>query len=154
MINSIYHQVDEIHVYLNGYDHFPDFLDGSKITVHFDFNTEVGDNGDAGKFYTYQDQKDVYYFCMDDDLYYAPNYCEVMIERIEKYERKAVVGLHGIVLKDIQPEITSYYKDRYTFSFGSELPTAVCVQMLGTGVCAMHTSMLKLTNKDFKHPNM
>lgn len=153
-ISSIYHQVDEIHVYLNGYDHVPDFLKGSKITTHFDFSSGSGDNGDAGKFHTYEKQEDAYYFCMDDDLYYAPDYCNTMIEWIEKYDRKAVVGLHGVVMKDIQSWILSYYKDRYVFHFAKNVPTPICVQILGTGVCAMHTSALKITRKDFVHPNM
>jgi hypothetical protein len=61
----------------------------------------MGDNslGDAIKFakvhetYTYD-----YYISADDDLYYPKDYVQSRIDRIEKYDRKVIVGTHGVIV--------------------------------------------------------
>lgn len=153
MIESVFHQVDEINVYLNWYKEVPRFLKTSdKIIVH---NQPAWDLWDVWKFYKYEDycDDDVYYFACDDDLIYSNWYFDKLIQDIEKYNREAIVWFHWVVLKN-KWRIKSYYEDRYVFPFWNKIPTDISVQIIGTGTIAFHTSTIKFSYKDLDIPNM
>lgn len=143
MIDSLYHQVDRINVYLNWYDHIPKFLKSNKIKVFMG-----KDMWDVGKFYNIEPW---YYFTCDDDLAYAANYIDVMIMNIERFNRKAIIWTHWVTP---YKKVNSYYRDRYVFSFKFPLPSDVFVNILGTWVMWFHTNTIKINLKDFKQPNM
>src|SRR5690349_16831772 len=90
---SIYDQADEINIYLNDYKQVPEYLKKKKINV-FRSQDQYGEIGDVGKFFCY-DQWEGYVFTVDDKLIYARNYAQLMIESIEKFQRKAVISCHG-----------------------------------------------------------
>lgn len=146
-IDSLYNQADKIIVGLNNYDEKPDFLDRLWIEV------VIWDNslGDAMKFAKIDSIK-WFYITADDDLYYPHNYVNGMINRIEKYDRKVIVGTHGVIVPSAK--INSYYADCIRYSYRSLLPTDNFVNVLGTGTTAFHTDTIKLSIKDFKAPNM
>lgn len=154
MIDSVYHQVDEIHVYLNDYDEVPKRLTGNKIHV---YDKPVWDLGDRWKFFMLgklasKYPKGFYFFSCDDDLYYQEWYFKHLQTQIDAYERKAIVGYHGVVLE--QTPIKNYYEDRRAFPFFRKLPVNVCVQILGTGVMGFHSDTIQFSHEILPIPNM
>jgi len=149
VVGSLLPQVDQLRVYLNGYKKVPEFLKQDRITVGR--SQDTGNFGDAGKFF-WCNQEPGYQIVCDDDLIYSKDYCMSLIEAIERYDRKVVVGLHGILLNDSPRD--SYYKCRKVIRCLSVLSADRYVHILGTGAMAYHSSTLKLTMNDFEHPNM
>lgn len=150
-IESISKQVDWMFIICNNYQHFLKWFN------EFNRCTFIpGDNsrGDAAKFVNVEHASG-YFFTCDDDLIYPPDYVQYMISKIEQYERKAVITLHG---RNYAPgRIEKYYG-------GRNRPEAYhCMQRVvgdhqvmvgGTGVMAFHTDTVKVKYEDFKLPNM
>lgn len=150
VVNSLVHQVDQLGVYLNGWNHIPDFLNHPKIVVAM--SQDHGDLGDAGKFFWINDFEG-YYFSCDDDLVYPNDYIQRIIDKIKYYDYRAVVGWHGSVVSDF---FEDYYdpKDRRVFSYSAGRPFDLDVHILGTGVLGFHSSTIKVSLQDFERPNM
>ncbi|WP_152088712.1 glycosyltransferase, partial [Limnospira platensis] len=147
-VNTLYPQVDRLNVYLNDYPTIPNFLIREKI--HVARSQIHGDLGDSGKFFWCEEVKG-YHFTCDDDLAYPPDYIETLIAKIEQYERKAVVGVHGSIFR--QP-FYSYQKSRNVFHCLYEVKEDTFVQHLGTGAMAYHTSAIEVLRNEFEHINM
>jgi glycosyltransferase involved in cell wall biosynthesis len=149
VVFSLLPQADIVNVYLNNYPEVPEYLFGNeKIVVAT--SQEHGDLGDAGKFF-WSDEISGFHFTCDDDIYYPPDYVSKMIEAIEVRGRRAAVGVHGSILLN---EFKTYYKSRKKFHFSSEQSEAICVNLLGTGTLAYHSSAIDVHSIDFAYPNM
>ncbi len=149
VVDSLRGQADVLNVYLNGYDEVPEFLGEGWINVMC--SQENGDKGDGGKFWWADQIEKGYHFTCDDDLIYSPDYCLRMVEKIESYHRKAVIGMHGAILKE---KLKSYIGERKLFHCQAELGKDQPVHVLGTGCLAYHTSTLNVSVEDFKFSNM
>lgn len=152
-LTSICYQADKVNVYLDKYGDREVSLFLRWANIDFYRSSEDNSLRDNGKFFAIGAADDAYYFAVDDDILYPPNYVEVLINRIEKYKRKVVVGLHGICL----PERADRYfsKDRKVFHFERELENDTVVDILGTGTIAFHSSVLRGTSiDDFEYPGM
>ena len=112
-INSLINQVDKINVYLNGYNHIPEFLD--RKNIEFMRSQESKDLGDVGKFYWANKIKG-YHFTCDDDIIYPSNYIEFMIDKLNQYS--GFISLHGAIL--VEP-IISFYRCRIVYHFMHDL---------------------------------
>lgn len=126
--NSIRHQVDMLHQYR-------------------------GDNelGDANKFRGVIG-KEGYLFTVDDDLLYHDGYVEYMIEKIEQYDRKAVITLHGKIITD---EFNSFYDKTFiNYRCLDKLEKDAYVHIPGTGVMAWHSDTIQFSLDDFPIKNM
>ena len=136
VVDSLLPQVDRIFIYLNQYDYVPDFLKSSKIVA------QIGEKDlrDNGKFFFMNQIKDGYVFTVDDDIVYPKNYIQTLIQKIELYERKVIVGLHGTIF---EPSLKSYFKGRTLYHFEEELLKDKIVNQLGTGTVGFHTSLWK-----------
>lgn len=148
-IDSIINQVDVLNVYLNNWDVVPDFLSDKKINIFR--SQESGDLGDAGKFYPLK-FFDGYFFTLDDDLVYPLNYVSTMIEKINQYNRKSFICVHGNKLPDYP--LKSYYYDKKGVHFTKELIADLVVDVPGTGTLAFHSSLYSVCMNDFKKANM
>ena len=150
-IQSLIYQVDLIFVYLNNYIEVPEFCKHKKIIVFR--SQDYGDRGDAGKFFQFYKGTPIgiygYYFGCDDDLIYPGDYIYNMINVIENNNRKCIVGLHGITLKQ---SVTDYYRDRQVIHCLGTNMSNTFVHLLGTGAMAFHTDTIKLNNQ--WHKNM
>lgn len=138
-VASLLPQVDEIHLFLHGYNpvDLPSFLeDNPKIKLKFDI--EWGDSGDLDKFHSVKDLQGYMMIC-DDDLIYPPDYVQKMIEAVDKYERKALISVHGCIMHPLP--IANYYTDRYIYSCLGDVLQEVQVQVGGTGVMAFHSDI-------------
>jgi len=148
-IDSVYNQADEINIALNSHEEIPhNLLNDSKI------NCFITDNsiGDGFKFYKLN-ESDGYYFTIDDDLLYPPDYSDFLIEKFEHYGRKYIVTLHGRTFH--QYPVQSYYRSPHHNNrcLGTVL-NDVFVHFGGTGVMMFHTDLLKFPYHDILHPNM
>lgn len=156
-VDSLLPQVDQINVYLNGHRDLPECLANTGVRVSGTVDLlGYPDLGDAGKFFGLDIADPGYHFSCDDDLIYQPGYVQTMIDAIERYERQAVVTLHG---KRINRPLTSFYRDREgqdRFHNQSALHWGEQVDCPGTGVMAWHTDTIRFTMDDFPqtHRNM
>ena len=147
-LRSLLPQVDRICVYLNGYPEIPEFVRNPKMEVAS--SDEHGERGDAGKFFWADRMDEGYFLTCDDDLIYAPGYVERIIEGIERYDRRAPVGLHGGIF-------AINARSPYQRMFSSCLARSMgdfYVHCLGTGVMGYHTSTWQLSPDFFRSPNM
>ena len=149
VVDSLLPQVDYLHVYLNEYSSVPPFLIHPKIEVTR--SQDFGDFGDAGKFW-WASKVNGYYLTCDDDLLYPSDYVQTLIEGIEKYGRKAVVSFHG----DNYQKAETFERSRKRFPCLHEYPRTEYsrVDMPGTGVMGLHTSLIKIPMEAFPIPNM
>lgn len=149
-VASLLPQVDEIGVYLNGWDDIPEFLADPKIKVAT--SQEFGNIGDAGKFFWVNDYRGFYFTC-DDDIIYPPYYVERLKGKLREYGYRAAVGWHGSMIKGT---FTSYYTtaSRRVFGFQFHRPWDTPAHVLGTGCMAFHTDAMKVRLQDFPEPNM
>jgi hypothetical protein len=142
---------DRVNVYLHGYDQVPDFLMGdSRIFYETD---EMGDRGDADKFFWADMELPGYHFTCDDDLVYPPNYLTRMVEKIEQYDRKVVVSAMGHILMRF-PMQDYFGDDRRCWPCLGVVPRDSFSHMVGTGVTAYHTETIVPTMQAFPIPNM
>lgn len=117
-------------------------------------HTFRGDNerGDANKFLGVTN-KDGYMFTFDDDLIAPSTYVKDMIEGIERYQRKAVMTLHGKFVRRF-PIQSFYGRDFIKFRCLEEVGRDVKVHIPGTGVMAWHTDTIRFDIDDFPEKNM
>lgn len=148
-IESIKGQVDRIHVFLNGYFRRPYFLDDPKIKVYR--SEEIKNMGDAGKFYHIPEK--CYYFSLDDDIMYPPDYIQDLKAKIDSYQRSKVISYHGVYFPN--QRVMSYYRgNRRPYSCLHSLTKDTPVHVGGTGVMGFHTDTLQVRYEDFHSANM
>lgn len=143
VIDRLEPQTDHIFVYLDKYPEIPVFLlNRSDVSVwqSKDFNLDMRDNA---KFLAYdrlkREHSEFYYVTCDDDLRYPPDYVRTLIDRLDRYDRKVVVGLHGVICEE-QP--TAYFTRRFLYHFiSATLRESRLVNNLGTGTVAFHSSL-------------
>ncbi|WP_165164218.1 FkbM family methyltransferase [Corynebacterium qintianiae] len=148
VIDILHTQADEIFVYLNGMSSVPAILPAYPNVKYF----AGPDVGDRGKF-KFLEGFNGYYLTCDDDIEYAPFHVQSIIDGIERYGRRAVVGWHGSIFKeDFQEFYNPKYRQVLSFRFlrGEDTP----VHLLGTGVCGFHTETMNVSYEDFLYPNM
>jgi len=141
MLDSIYGQFDMIRIYFN--DCEPDL---DKLALHIKSHQKIDILGnmnltDNGKFFALDEiiKTPEYYFTLDDDLIYPPNYVSKTIEAIEKYG--CIITHHG---RQLQGTFLDYYTMHKTFRCLNDVHSAEIVDVCGTGVTAFRT--------DYFHP--
>lgn len=129
-IDSLYNQVDKIHLCLNDYKEIPPFLNKYKKLEAIIPDT---DQRDVGKFLDIDvDDEDVILY-VDDDIIYPENYASVMCQKLSENGNSAY-GLHGVIYPD------AYDGDvglRRVFSFPRALEKDRLVNQIGTGTVAI-----------------
>jgi hypothetical protein len=137
-IASLLPQVDAINVILNGYGHVPAYLDHPKVRVAR--SQDIGDFRSDAKMWFAEEVAGFHVLC-DDDLEYHPGFIEHLVLWMEHFDRKVVVGHHGVVLT--QP-FESYYRSRRIFHGMRPLDVPQWCHLVATCSCAYHASVLKL----------
>ena len=147
-VNSILPQCDVINVTLNCYDAIPVGLYNNKIRI-FMANNEKGDAYKFSELCT----TDGYFFTIDDDILYPPNYTEYMIKRVEKRGREDIITLHGRNYESFP--IESFCNSKCAvYHFNEFCGTDVKVHVGGTGVMCFHTDLMRIPIDYFQLPNM
>lgn len=147
-IKSILPQCDIINVALNAYDEIPIELYDKKIRIIITNNAM----GDAYKFLECE-HSNGYFFTIDDDIIYPPNYTNFMIKNVEARGRQDIITLHGRVYPSFPTDSFCTEKCE-VYHFNEYLSHSVNVHIGGTGVMCFHTSLMKIPFSEFKLPNM
>lgn len=139
-----------LHVCLNGYDSIPDFLLDDKIDIVR--SQDVGDRGASNKFYWLGKVKG-YYLTIDDDICYDKNYIAYMVSKINEYNKKNVISLHGYDFSLFKSK--NFQKDRRKVRpCFADVDGDYYVENIGTGVAGFHTDLIKdITCDYFNIPN-
>jgi len=121
VIDSLIDQVDKLNIILNGFSfteryHIEKLYDydqsawGIEDLDKLNFIPRDNQMADGEKHYRIEEAEPGYIFTADDDIIYPDFYVKYMISKIEQYNRKYVVTLHGRVYNELP--IYSYYRDR------------------------------------------
>lgn len=158
IIHSLNNQCDFFHIYLDGYENIPKFIedlkDKVKVVICNDKNNSLRDNA---KFLLLEElikeNKDGYYFTCDDDIEYPVDYVNTLLERLKKYQEKVIVGCHGVILSN---RIKKYFSDeRIVYNFKKSLEKDIPVNILGTGTTAFRVGIFnKFCLSEFEYPGM
>jgi FkbM family methyltransferase len=148
-VASLLPQVDRLNIYLNNFESVPAFLNDPRIVIAR--SQEHGDQRDNGKFFFAERLAEGYHFTVDDDIVYPPDYVATTIAKIEQYDRRAAIGVHGLNLAD---PLESYTVGREMFHFKYAVERDQFVQLVGTGTLAYHTSTLRVSMADLKTTGM
>lgn len=153
-IASIIPYIDHLFVFLNNYTQLPSWLLPFKNVTSFLSTKENSNKGDAGKFFGLNkiNTSDFYYFTIDDDMVYPKDYTWKMINKIECFNRKAVVGCGGYIMKSV---VNHFYNDR-AYSWHISQPNAAdrSVHILHTCLTAWHSSTIQFGYEYCMRPNM
>lgn len=141
-LESIYPQFDRIRISLNGYDEVPRWAFDSKLSCTLNSDDREGGNS----VWRLMDDADGIIFVMDDYILYPADYRATLVEKLEEYNRRAVVGVHGMLFK--RP-FFDYTLDRRMFHFPNALSADRRVHALGVGTTAFFTSAFKPTIGEF-----
>lgn len=139
---AISSKVDNFCVYLNRYDKPLEYL-SENTSIHYILDQD-GHPKASGKFRWLKTKG--YIFILDDDIIYPKDYFQHLIHFIEKTNRTAFVGVHGMSFeKNIQVNkdhiVKSYIKEKHNFGLAVEKMQKV--HLLGTGTLAFHSSLIE-----------
>lgn len=152
-LESLLPQMTAVHVTLN-YGEVPIPPEVMQLLIrHRNLIFHLSDNslGDGAKF-SQSEHTQGYQFICDDDLIYPPCYAEAMMEAIERYNRRAVVGLGGSV---ITGPVKSYYNDRHKHGHAlRDWTKDTHCNVLVTCALAFHSSTTRMPMAEIRHANM
>lgn len=149
VVTTLLPQVDWLMVHLNDYADVPACLSHPRVVVSR--SQEAGDLRDTGKFVFRDRIPRGYHVVVDDDIDYPPDHVDQLVAKVEQYDRRAVVGYHGVQL---ELPVRSYYSGRAVAHFGTALREDHPVHVLGTGTVALHTDMLRIGVEDCREHGM
>ena len=144
-LEQIVPQLDELRLYLNDYEDIPDFCNHPKVSVTLS-SEALGNLRDNGKFYNLSDTADAYVFTLDDDLVYPSDYIRRLTHFIESLDRKAIVGVHGVIFPSND---LARISDRTVLWFKKSAP-GTFVDLLGTGTVGWHGSAFAVSLAEFQ----
>lgn len=142
-------QVDFLCVYLNNFDSVPDFLRHDRVIVERSQN--FGDLKDTGKFFFIDRFPDAYYFTVDDDILYPPDYVSAMLFRSFMFGKGVILGVHGVNFKS---GFQRFSTDREVFSFRHENTANRIVDLLGTGTMMFVPAAVRISVADIRSNGM
>lgn len=135
-VNSLVDQCDQLMIYLNNYRVPPAFLvnhpKADKIAYILD---TASTRRAAAKFHW--SHLPGYHLNVDDDIIYPPDYAKKMIAAVEKYGRKAIIGVHGLILTERISDTVPMRKGGARFQEALEADAAM--HIIGTGTTAFHS---------------
>lgn len=141
MLKSIEGQFDVIRICLNGFDSVPKFLEDHPKILAFIPKYNLTDNGKfSGVGLPMElgipcfNSSNEYYFTLDDDIIYPPDYVEKTVENIDTYG--CIVTYHGRILLATD---VNYYQDHDFHHCIEEQKANFEVDVCGTGVTAFRT---------------
>jgi hypothetical protein len=148
-LESLKDQADEIHVFLNGYNHVPDALPKFKNVF---YHHENGKNYGASAKFKFQNVGEAdFYFSCDDDIIYPNDYIDKSIE-FAKNNPKCLYSYHGTILKE---NFFKWTRDReFLYGYDQELKEKKYLHVGGSGVMFWNLNDFKIPDVfDHELPN-
>lgn len=129
-------QVDQVFVFLDGFETIPGFLQGlTKVTMVR--SQDAGNYHAAGRFLCLQQlARPSVVLSFDDDIHYPSDYAAKLIQALVRFDGKAVVGVHCQIFR---PPFANYVRDRKVFHFADRLWRFKRCDELGAGTLAFCT---------------
>ena len=147
----IHAQVDHMFVYLDGYSEPPDFL-GSIDRITVCRAESLGDLHADSRLLCLQELKaPTVVIVVDDDIMYPQDYVYRLVKALQRVDGQAIVGVHGRIFL---PPHQSYVKHATYIHFSHELKDATYVHELGTGTCALISSIVPIDPRAWKRHDM
>ena len=146
-VKSLYNQVDQLWIMLNGHKEEPRIPDPSG-KIHY----ELLDNslGDAAKVLNFNDREGFVFLC-DDDLVYNNGYCNYLLSKYKQYNGCIITG-HGKKFVIPVRSAHAYFKENYHCLHSVTADHQV--HSGGTGVMLLNTKDIRLDISDFPVKNM
>ncbi|MDD4515660.1 hypothetical protein [Massilibacteroides sp.] len=138
--------IDVIRVYMNEYKSIPEGLPKDKVIYKFGKDLK-----DSGKFFWAMENKNEYYFTIDDDLIYPKEYFIRHLETLQKYDNEIFVSLHGKVMNE---KPTAFNDCISNYHCLKEVKEDVWVNNPGTGVMAFDNSKFTISVNMFEYHGM
>lgn len=132
-------QVDRLVVFLDGFDEIPEALrDRERVSVLR--SQDTADLHGAGRFLMLRDlDRPAIVICVDDDIFYADDHVERLVDGLVAAGGRALVGFHGTVFT---PPYRSYLADIERLQFSESLAADRIVDELGAGTVAFLSDVL------------
>ena len=98
-LDSLYNQLDLIHVYLNDYETISERMqqkasEYKNVKFHL-ASDHAGDLGADAKFYFIDDYKDELFYSLDDDLIYPENYTKIHQNYLQHFNYDIITSFHS-----------------------------------------------------------
>ena len=140
-------QVDHVFIYLDGYSAPPHFLQRyDRLTVH---RAELHA---SSRFLCLEElSAPTVVAIVDDDIIYPQDYVSRLIRVLQRFDGKAIVGVHG---RTFLPPHQSYTQDVMTFHFTHGLEPGCHVHELGAGTCAFTSSNFDVKPRQWDRTDM
>lgn len=145
-VKSLYNQVDQFYIMLNGHETEPRIPDHSDKIRYVKLRNEYGD---AAKFLDFNKREGFVLTC-DDDLVYPSNYASYMIGKYR--ELGGIISLHGKLFQVPARSAHAYFKENYHCLHSTHGNHRVHTG--GTGVMILNTRDIKIDISDFPVKNM
>ena len=148
-INSVLPQVDHLFLFLDRFE-TPYVSGDPRVTVLT--SDTFGDLRANGKLMGLNMAgPDAYYFCLDDDIDYPPDYVSRMLQFLSNNDNRIVAGVHGSTLI---PDFKNYLTDRAILHRSQALDQASRMHIAGTCTAAFHTELLQFDVRRWNTTNM
>lgn len=140
-IKSILNQsrkVDKIVLHVNSDSPPKDLPEDNRVDVRL----SLENHADNGKF-KYMKEFEGYFFTVDDDISYPPDYVERLIQYVDHFGKSSIIGVHGAVFP-VGPPVSrwaEYRELRRTHTFTTANASFTKVNCLGTGTIAFHSQI-------------
>lgn len=149
IIPVILAQADVLHIHWVGYNTpVSDAWQEAKIIHH-----HWSKAGSQIRFQPYSRYSEAYFFTIDDDILYPPNYAEKMIAAMQYYNNRVVCCVHGNSI-DLRHRSNLYSKHRKNIHFKNALAVNQGVLLPGTGTTCFYTPRVKLNFNNYIAFNM
>ncbi len=148
VVESLLSQADTLHIFLNGFDHFPTFLDHEKIFLTR--SEDFGNLGECGKYYWCDDLRGFMVFCSD-HLRYPENFIKVMKEQSALCQNKPIVAAGGY---RIHEPYRDYSSSLEFFGECSDVEKRMDMPVLSDHALAFYSSAFRLSRHHFYQPEL
>ena len=149
-VRSIIRQVDVVRLYLNNFKEVPEF---AKNNPKIEYIIGEKDLNASGKHFWGMNPNE-YYFTIDDDIEYPPNYVKDHLDFLAKFDDRAIISLHGNILPET-PFSPMFAHPRYIkYTCMSPLRFNYQTNLGGQGVSVRNTNIVKIDVNKFKFFNM
>lgn len=149
IIPVILPQADVLHIHWVGYKTpVSDAWQDPKI-IHHTWTKA----GSQIRFQPYSRYSNAYFFSIDDDILYPPNYAEKMIAAMKSYNNRVVCCLHGNSI-DLRHRRNLYRTHRKNIHFKNALAFNRRVLLPGIGTACFYTPHVKIDFNNYVEYNM
>lgn len=148
-LNSILPQVDHLFLFLDRFEQ-PYVAGDPKVTVIT--SQRFGDLRANGKLMGLNMAgPEAYYFCVDDDIVYPPDYVSRMVSFLQENNNQVIATVHGSTLFS---DFKRYYGDRNVLHRSAPLDTAARMHVGGTCSTAFFTGSVQFDVRNWQTLNM